>query len=226
MDPVEAASRWHRWAVVGTAAQMAHLLDALDANLPGGWRRLTGEALAPYQSLVRDRSRWFTIDTTQDHVGTTLSLELLKETELRGGRVWFAGPPYPAGSANIPGAWDQVTRFLDDGIATAARAAGANLRLPTLDDIFLSELPSTVRDRLRAFSDRARKCLPLNREEARAWHEFVVAAFRSKTVIDAEPLTDWLVRSGWRQELAKELSLRFFDQSLLLSRFTDEVSAV
>jgi hypothetical protein len=226
MDPVKAASRWHSWAAGTTAAQVARLFDALDANLPGGWKRLTGEALATYQSLVRDGSRWYAIDTAPAHSGVTLSLELFRASEVRGGRVWFTGPPYPAAGANIPGAWDQVIRFLDHGIVPAARAAGAQLRLPTPDDIFLSELPSTVRDRLRHFSDRARKSLPLSREEAEAWREFVVAAYRSKTVIDAEPLTDWLVRNGWRQELANELSLRFFDQSLLLSRFADEVSAV
>src|SRR5437762_14222229 len=108
MDPVEAASRWHRWAAAGTAAQIARLLDALDANLPGDWRRLTGEALAPYQSLARDGSRWYSIDTTPAHAGVALGLELFKGTELRGGGVWFAGPPYPAGSPNVPGAWDQV----------------------------------------------------------------------------------------------------------------------
>jgi hypothetical protein len=56
--------------------------------------------------------------------------------------------------------------------------------------------------------------------------EFVVAAFRSKTVIDAESFVRWLVANGWQRESAKELNLQFFDQCLLLSRFADEVLTV
>jgi hypothetical protein len=226
MDPIEASSRWHRWAVNGNVSQIARVFGWLDANLPDGWRRLAGNELAPYESLVREGSGWYSLDSTPAHVGTTLSLEPFNKTEIRGGRVWFVGPPPPAPSANIAGAWEQVIRFLDDGIVPAVRAAGAQLRLPSPDDIFLAELPSTVRERLRAFSDAARKSLPLNREEAETWRDFVVAAFRSKTVIDASSFSNWLVANGWSQESANELNLRFFDQSLLLSRFADEVLAV
>ena len=34
------------------------------------------------------------------------------------------------------------------------------------------------------------------------WREFVIAAFRSKTVVDAESFVHWLVANGW-QEAAK-----------------------
>jgi hypothetical protein len=225
MDPVEASSRWHRWAVAGSRSEIARLFAALDANLPAGWRRLAGEDLLPYQTLVREGSGWYAVDSTARHGGATLSLELFKGTELRGGRVWFAGPPDPTTSANLPAAWDQVIRLLDDGIVPAARAAGAQFRMPTPAEIFLSELPSGVRDRLRGFSDAARKSLPLDRAEAELWREFVVAAFRAQTVIDARSFRNWLVANGWSPVTADELNLRFTDQCLLLARFADEVSA-
>jgi hypothetical protein len=226
MDPVEASSRWHRWAVVGTRKQIDRVLEALDANLPPGWKRLAGKELAPFQSLVSEGSGWYAIDATTAHVGAALSLERFKDSELRGGRVWFSAPPHPGPTANIPAAWDQIIRLLEDGIIPASRAAGANLRLPSSEDIFFAELPSGVRDHLREFSEAARRSLPLDREEAERWREFVIAAFRSKTVIDAEPFVHWLVANGWQQESAKELNLRFFDQCLLLSRYADEVLTV
>ncbi|HVA49771.1 MAG TPA: hypothetical protein VNH11_25615 [Pirellulales bacterium] len=226
MDPVEASSRWQRWAVSGTANQIDRVLASLDANLPSGWKPLAGMELAPFQSLVNKGSAWYATDTTTAHEGAALSLERIKDSELRGGRVCFSGSPYPGPTANISNTWNEIIRLLDDGIIPAARAAGANLRLPSSEDVFFAELPSGVGDHLKAFSDQARKSLPLNRAEAERWHEFVVAAFRSKTVIDGESFVQWLVANGWQQESAKALNLRLLDDSLLLSRFIDEVLAV
>jgi hypothetical protein len=223
MDPLEAASRWHGWAVAGTESQIGSVLVSLDANLPPGWKRLAGNDLAQYQSLVRSGSGWYAMDPTPAHAGVTLSLEKLKGSELRGGRVWFSGPGYPGLTANIPAAWDQIIGLLEDGIIPAARTAGLNFRLPSSEDIFFAELPSGVREQLRSFCEAARKSLPLSREEAELWNEFVIAAFRSRTVIDSESFVRWLVASGWQRESAKELNFRFFDQCLLLSRFADEV---
>lgn len=112
------------------------------------------------------------------------------------------------------------------GIVPAAQAAGARFQLPSSEEVFFTELPIWVRDHLRAFSNTARKSLPLNREESEKWREFVVDAFRSKTLIDAKSLASWLSANGWQPQAAKALSLRFFDDSLLLSRFSDEVLTV
>src|SRR5205823_3261618 len=128
---------------------------------------------------------------------------------------WFAGPPYATPAASISPAWDQVIRFLDAGIIPAAKAAGAQVRIPTGEEVFLADLPADVRDRLRKFSNAARKSLPLSREEAERWSGFVIAAFRATAVIDARSFTDWLVADGWSKESAAELNVRFFDQCLL-----------
>ncbi|MGC1721133.1 MAG: hypothetical protein WA746_19280 [Isosphaeraceae bacterium] len=225
MDPVENASRWSRWAASGPASAISKVFGVLDANLPNCWRRLTGDDLLPYTSMVKPGSGWYALDTTPSYVGVVLSIERPRESELRGGWVWFAKPPYPTGKPSVPAAWDQVSRFLDEGVIPAARAAGANIRVPTPEDAFFSNLPVDIRDRLQTFSDAARKCLPLNREEAELWREFVIAAFRAKAVIDAQPFIDWLAAAGWPRETAAELNLRFFDHCLLLSRYADEVSA-
>jgi hypothetical protein len=225
MDPVENASRWSRWAVSGPESTISQVFSVLDTNLPTGWKRLTGQNLLPYMSMVNRGSGWYAIETTSSYVGVTLSIERPRGSELRGGRVWFAGPPSPTGKPGIPAAWDQVTRFLEEGVGPAARAAGANIRVPTPEDAFLSNLPVDVRDRLRTFSEAARKSLPLNREEAELWRGFVIAAFRAKAVVDAQPFTDWLAAAGWSRESAAELNLQFFDHCLLLSRYADEVSA-
>lgn len=225
MDPEKGASRWHRWAVSGTGIAISQLLIELDANLPPGWKRLTENDLLPYQPLVRKGSAWYAIDSTPSHVGVTLSLERPGDAELRGGRVWFAGPPYPTPEPSIPAAWDRVMQFLDDGVVRAARAVGASVRAPTPEEVFLADLPADVRERLLTFSRAARKSLPLDREEEESWRGFVIAAFRSKAVIDARQFTDWLTTEGWPGEAAAELNARFFDHCQLLGRYADEVSA-
>ncbi len=226
MDPVENVARWNRWVASGPASAIAQVFGVLDAHLPGGWKRLTGDGLLPYSSMIKPGSGWYALDATSAHVGVVLGIDRPRESELRGGRVWFAGPPYPpTGKPSVPVAWDQVSRFLDEGIAPATKAAGATIQIPTAEDAFLADLPIDVRDRLRAFSTQARKSLSLNRAEADLWHGFVIAAFRSRAIVDDEPFHNWLVRDGWPKQSAAELNLSFFDDCLLLSSCKDEVSA-
>ena len=56
--------------------------------------------------------------------------------------------PPPAATAppgSISGAWDQVMRFLDEGIVPAARAVlGAAVQVPAPEDLFLGDLPTDV----------------------------------------------------------------------------------
>jgi hypothetical protein len=117
-------------------------------------------------------------------------------------------------------------RFQDDRIVPAARAIpGATVQVPVPEDLFLGELPADVAQKLPKFSLAARKVLPLDRAEADLWHDFVIGAYRARAVIDQPRFVDWIARESWTKQDAMELCLRFFDQCLLLSRYTDEVSA-
>jgi len=225
MDAVENAARWHRWEASGPESAISKVFGVLDANLPNNWKRLTGDDLLPYRSFVEPESGWYALDTTPSYIGVALCIERPRESELRGGWVWFARPPSPTGKPSAAATWDQVGRFLDEGVVPAVRAVGASIRVPTPEDAFLSNLPLDVRGRLRAFSDAARKSLPLNREEAELWRGFVIAAFRAKTIIDAQPFINWLTAAGWPRESAAELHLQFFDHCLLLSQYMDEMWA-
>src|SRR5262249_12508414 len=102
---------------------------------------------------------------------------------------------------------------------------GALVQVPAPEDLFLGDLPIDVAERLRKFSRAARKVLPLDRAETDLWHGFVIGAARARAVIDPRRFVDWLTSESWSREDAMELSLRFFDQCLLLSRYADEVSA-
>jgi hypothetical protein len=233
MVPVDSATRWHQWSVKGDSGVLARVIEGLDATHPPGWQRLCGAALESFQSLVRPGSAWYALAAAPAHAAVTLSVEQVRGAELRGGRVWFAAGPgsspqqtaaVPAGS--IPGAWDQIMRFLDEGIVPAARAvSGALVLVPTVEDLFLGNLPIDVADRLRKFSRAARKVLPLDRAETDLWHGFGIGAYRARAVTDQRRMVDWLTSESWKREDAMELSLRFFDQCLLLTRYADEVSA-
>lgn len=233
MEPVDSADRWHRWSVKGDGTVLARVIEVLDAKHPPGWQRLCGAALEPFRSLVRPGSAWYALAPAPTHAAVTLSVERVRDTELRGGRVWFAAgpgsPPQQAAVAesagSIPGAWDEVMRFLDEGIVPAQAVAGASVEVPTVQDLFFADLPTEVANRLRMFSQSARKVLPLDRAEADLWHDFVIAAYRGRTVIDERRLVAWLVHEGWRREDALELNVTFFDQCRLLSRYAEEVSA-
>src|SRR5262249_29384602 len=157
----------------------------------------------------RPGSAWYSRAATTSHPGVTLSLERLSDGELRGGRVWFAGSHSPTPPANIPAAWDQIMRFLDEAIVPAAQAAGASIWAPSPEELFLADLPLDVAERLQTFSQSARKQFPLDRDESELWRSFVIEAFRAKAVIDPRRFVVWLVREGWEREAATELNLRF-----------------
>jgi hypothetical protein len=224
MDPAESAARWRRWTVRGAGSVISQLLSVLDTTLPAGWKRLTEDDLLPFRKFVRVGSAWYGRPVPAG-VGVALGLERFGEAELRGGWVWFAVAPNLTPAPGPSATWDDVMRFLDHGILPAARAAGADIQIPTSEEVFFSELPLEVGDRLRAFSHAARKSLPLSREEADRWREFVISVFRTKVIIDARPFTDWLVVDGWPRETAAELERQLLDDCLLLSRYADEVSA-
>src|SRR5262249_42271542 len=120
--------------------------------------------------------------------------------------------------------WEGVVRFLDDALAPAARKAGLSVLAPTFEEVFESQLPFEVRERLREFSRGARKALPLTREETGLWHEFVILAYRLNALLDPDPFAGWLVADGWPRDAGAELASRFHEHALLLARYEEEVS--
>jgi hypothetical protein len=222
MEPVEIASCWSRWSVKGTGEALTRLLDSLDAQLPAGWKRLREEEVQPYAALARPGAAWYSLATAPMKVGVTVSVERVRDSELRGGRAWFAGS---APADDMAAAWGQVMRFLNEGIVPAARSVGVSAWVPTAEDLFLADLPGEIAESLQSFSRPARKALPLGRGEAESWRAFVVDAFQAKAIVDERRLVSWLIHEGWGREAAEELALRFFDQCLLLSAYADEVSA-
>jgi hypothetical protein len=244
MDPVEEAWRWKRWTATGPENAISKVFTNLDANLPSGWSRLTGDDLLPFGSLVRPESGWYGLDSTPSRESIALSIERPAPYQLRGGWVWSPERHSSADSIGMPAtrngiepfpderpsprtkaAWNEVGRFLDEGVTPAARAAGANVRVPPPEEMFLSELPFEVADRLRRFSDAARKTLPLDPKEAGLWRGFVVAVFRTEARFETEPFIKWLAAAGWPLESAAALYSHLVDDCLLLSQYADEVSA-
>jgi hypothetical protein len=225
MEPVDCANRWHQWAVKGTGDVLTQVLDHLDSTIPHEWKRLQGEELQPFQPLIRPGSLVYSLETTLSHAGVTLTVERIQDSELRGGPVWFAGFLDPVQPPSLAAAWDQVMLFLDERIVLAAQAAGASIRVPSLEDLFLGDLPPEVADRLGKFSQAARKVLPLDSDEAELWQVFVIGAYLDKAIIDSRQFVDWLVHEGWENKDAAELNLRLFDYCQLLARYAEEVSA-
>jgi hypothetical protein len=117
-------------------------------------------------------------------------------------------------------------RFLDEGVVSAARAAGAQVSAPQTDELFLAELPPEVAGLLIRFSRSARKALPLAADDAQLWHSFVIGAFRARAVVESRRLVEWFVHEGWERDAALELNLRFFEQCRLLSRYAEEAALV
>ncbi|QEH35643.1 hypothetical protein OJF2_41980 [Aquisphaera giovannonii] len=232
MDPIDLVSRWNAWCVTGSPNQIDDTLTRLDAGLPGGWQRLTEEQvrerhLDRFQGpLSARRPVWYATNSPSNHGGANVSLDRIRDTDLRGGLVLFNGPAYPVITPQSAGEWDRIVGFLEGSIIPAARAAGANPKAPTPEEIFLDQLPSSVGDALRRFSRGARKVLPLNAMETESWNGFVIAAFRSRAIIDSRLLVEWLVVDGWKRDAAESLDSQLSEQCLLLSRFAEEVLAV
>jgi hypothetical protein len=225
LEAVESARRWAQWSVKGSSDVLTRVLDHLDAKLPDGWRRLREEEVRAYQPPAPTAPAWYSLASPPAPVGVTLVVQRLRDSELRGGRVWFPAPSCPTPAVNVSAGWGQVMHFLDNGIVPAAKSAGASVRTPTAADLFLSDLPPDVAEQLREFSHSSRKSLPLQGGELELWRAFVIASFRGRAIIDSRALVDWFVHEGWTREAAIELNQRFVDESLLLTRYADEVSA-
>lgn len=244
MDPVESTWRWKRWSVTGPEDAISNTLSNLDANLPSGWRRLAGNELVPFGSLVRPGSAWYGLAPDPSRGTIAVSVERPAPSQLRGGwvrssvrhcladsndvltPVGEAGPfldegVIPRGKA----VWDEVGRFLDEGVVPAAREAGVVIRVPPPEAAPFSKQPFEVEEGLRRFLDAECKSLPLDRKAAESWRDFVVAVFRMKAIIDAQPFINWLVATGWPMESAAALYSQLGDDCLLLARYADEVSA-
>lgn len=226
MDPVEAYDRWHNWRVEGTASQLSSVLARLDVNLPAGWRKPNREEVPELASLLKDGASAYCLDATPAHIAVSLSIVPVRDTALRGGQVWFGGIRRPPAKSELPAVWEQILQFLDQGIKPAAEGLRVCITVPSKADLFLAELSFDVRERLETFSSRADKTLPLRRNTLELWHQFVVAAFRAKTRIDGDSLRQWLLLAGWPSEAAYELPLRFYEQCMLLARYTEELAAV
>ena len=210
----------------GSEEATARVFDALDANLPAGWRRLSEDELPPSSTAVAPDAGWYGFKSTSGHGEVVLCIDRLWKSELRGGWVRFPGPLHLTNSKPVvPLAWQEVGRFLDEAIVPAARMVGLSIEAPTAPAIFLEDLPFDVRDRLQMFSDHARKSLPLDRKGAELWHRFVIAAYREKVIVSDEPLIQWLMDGGWPLDAATGLSLLLIDHCILLASYQDEVSA-
>jgi hypothetical protein len=223
MDPVEHARRWKQWTATGTESTISEAFRILDANLPSGWRHLTGDDILRYGELVQPGSGWYGLEATRPDTGLALSIERPVPSLMAGGWVWWPRPSSPTGTNGVPAAWDDVGRFLDEAVLPAVKAAGASLRLPTPEEVVFSELPFEVRERLRTFSETARKMLPLNREEVELWRDFVIAAFRTDASLDTQPFINWLSAAGWPRDAAAELDSQLLDQWHLLARYVEEL---
>jgi hypothetical protein len=226
MDPVQSANRWYQWHVRGSAEVLEQVLSSLEANLPPGWRRLTGAELEAYPSNEKPGSRWYLLESSSpDFLGAGVSIYPRSSTELRGGRASFILAP---GAQTGPGwepNWAPMMQFLDEGVVVAARRVGAAVHAPTFDEMFLSDLGVGLASRLKEFSRPASKTLPLNQEDAERWRGFVVDAYRTRRPIDTAQLVGWLVHDGWKRQDATELTQRFFDECLLLEKYVEEVFA-
>ncbi len=225
MDPVQSANRWYQWHVRGSTEVLDQVLSSLEANLPPGWRRLTGAELEPYPSNEKPGSHWYILESSPAFLGAVVSVYLWKGMELRGGRALFT---LTSGTQNETGwkpSWAPMMQFLDEGVVAAAGRVGAVVYAPTFDEMFLADLPSDVSYHLKHFSASSKKRLPLDRDDSEKWNLFVIRAFRGRAVVDSRHFIDWLVHAGWRSDDAAKLCQQFYDQCVLLERYVEEVSA-
>jgi hypothetical protein len=90
MDPVENAWRWLRWTAAGSESAISEAFRILHANLPKGWKRLTGDDLLRYGVMVEPGSGWYRFEATPPDAGIVLSIERPAPSLMAGGRAVVA----------------------------------------------------------------------------------------------------------------------------------------
>lgn len=226
MAEQDTSFRWHHWSVTAPKEDLLALVAALDAALPTGWRKLTGDETPTPTPLAPDVFTGYQFAPQPGLSGVTLTIDLWRDSELRGGRMFGTFPSSAAERAKTTFAGAVVDHFLDDGLLPAAAKVGVEVRKGTTADIFFDNLSWEARDSLRKFDTKARKVLPLDWSESEAWQALVIAAQRGPDNVEYGLLADWLVSRGWPKPMADELSERFFDQLQLLSRYRDSLVIV
>ena len=91
MDPLENAWRWMRWTATGTEGAISEAFRILHANLPKGWKRLTGDDLLRYGAMVKPGSGLYGFEATPPDAGIVVSIERPVPSMMTGGRVWLPG---------------------------------------------------------------------------------------------------------------------------------------
>ena len=214
MSEYAAGRRWGAWAVRGSRDRLDAVVADLNVHLPVGWLAGAGDHPNANTFQYLETAGLYRCPSASGR-GIITGLVWWPDGSLRGGRV---------ARQDDLGAGDQrLMQLLDEGIAPAARRAGAELHMPSPADLFLDDLPYPARDRLKDFSAASRKVLPLTWAEAERWHAFTVTAFREGAVLETDDLAYWLVADGWPPADAAGLAGRFFDESLLLTRYTDQL---
>jgi hypothetical protein len=197
----------------GPPNALLSLVEAMSRRSTVGWRR-DEEA----EERLRDSSgQYFAFDTELAD-GRVVTLWLYQRRNAQRVSVANVAPREP-GEITRRQYNELVEHFHNKVLLPASAGLDVKIQMTTdtmeLED-FLS--PATAK-RLIGFSRTANKwgLHPLDRER---WYDFLIAAHRERTKLDATTLREWLTdEEGWPEETARELAIEFESGRDLLQRY-------
>jgi len=204
LDPIMPLRDWRSSLYRGGAAVVEEFLNAIDNGLPSGWRRD-----AEYERTRErpERVRCYLFDKSGD-AAVRVWLQRVTPTRLRGGPVQVIRHPPAGDSARI----GELTSELTNACVLPA-AATVSIRETRPSFGLRSQVTPAVDMVFTRLADTADGKWPLIGAEQVLWNELVATCLGESAAIDRAELEQWLVDSGWEQEIVSSIADRFFADS-------------
>jgi hypothetical protein len=209
-----AVSRWTNMRVSGDPKQLDAFLVEFEKLLPTGWfrdRKMEREISSPSSNTT---IYLFVLEPEPQNRVVSLVITRPQPNQLASGQ-WVPIADYHV-------AEKAIEQFLSDIFAPAVAKFGLSLTYAG-SGLLEQELGFEVIDRLKEFARRANpNVTQLSREDRQRWNSFLIAAHQDDLRFDLLYLKDWLIRSGWSEQLSDELTSEYYRARHLLGEYDDE----
>ncbi|MBY0514353.1 MAG: hypothetical protein K2P78_10630 [Gemmataceae bacterium] len=212
-DAIPVHTAWRDLVIYGSKSVVEQLLNRIDDSLPSDWSRNTeAEERARRRGTTTPQSRCYV--RRLDGYDVWLWLSRASDSRLQGGLV-------------EPTRRD---RYLEDGAEAildfrtrVLELAADGLTLVLLENRVgpHSKLTGTVQEKLWSFQEASGLEWPIREAAARAWREFVIAAYLSRAIIITNELEDWLIKLGWTRDRAGAVIDRLETDIALLGEYEE-----
>ncbi len=208
-DPFLPLRKWRSTLFRGAKPDIDRFIKQLEVKMPAGWSRDFGYER---QRQPSGRIRCYLFDRPGD-ASVRIWVQLTTLTRVRAGAVQLLRQPPDGHSARIG---ELVADFANGHVLPAAAAFGVRYTNPSFG--LRSAVTPAAEMQFTRLADAANGEWPFEDLTQQFWDELVACCLSEQVAIDRTELTKWLADSGWEQEAAEAITVRFFADAEWLAK--------